>query len=139
MTTFNLPANIIDASVLDTDAKTFVKQKPMDVLTQGEDHKVDHYNASVKLNSGTFSPFIVSTDGLLAPQAQKVLNAIAQRLSTRISGFHQKCSTDYGCAYNLPSYVQPAMSCEQHPVTFATLVASQSSLTMNWPILQHLM
>ena len=41
---------------------------------------------SFKLNSGTFSPFIVSTDGLLAPQAQKVLNAMAQRLSTRITG-----------------------------------------------------
>ena len=57
-----------------------------DVLSQREEHEVNHYNATVKLNSGTFSPFIVSTDGLLAPQAQKVLNALAQRLSTKIMG-----------------------------------------------------
>jgi len=38
----------IDVSVVDTDAKTFVKQKPMDVLTQREERKVDHYNATVE-------------------------------------------------------------------------------------------
>ena len=80
----------IDESVVDTDAKTFIKQKPMDELTQREEHKVNHYNATVKLNSGTLSPFIVSADGLLAPQAQKVLNAIAQCLSTKIKGFYSE-------------------------------------------------
>ena len=78
----------IDVSVLDTDAKTFVKQKPMDALVQREEKKVAHYKNTVRLSNGTFSPFIVSADGLLAPQAQKVLNAIAQSLSAKIQGSH---------------------------------------------------
>ena len=51
-----------------------------------------NFNATVKLYSGTFSPFIVSTAGLLAPQAQKVLNALAQRLSTKITGSYPEVS-----------------------------------------------
>ena len=60
----------------------------MDALVQREEKKVAHYKNTVQLSNGTFSPFIVSADGLLAPQAQKVLDAIAQSLSAKIHGSH---------------------------------------------------
>ena len=60
----------------------------MDALIHRGAQKVAHYLATIRLNNWTFSPFVVSADGLLAPQAQKVLSAIARSLSAKIQGFH---------------------------------------------------
>ena len=58
----------------------------MDALIHRGAQKVAHYLATIRLNNWTFSPFVVSADGLLAPKAQEVLNTIVRRLSVKILG-----------------------------------------------------
>ena len=58
----------------------------MDALFHREAQKVAHCCDTVRLNFEKISPFVVSADDLLAPQAQEVLNTFARSLPAEIQG-----------------------------------------------------
>ena len=80
----------------------------MDVVTQREDQKVTHYRDTVHINNGTFSPFIVSADGLHAPQAQEVMNTVSRSLAAKIKGAYSDVLHGLHLRLNLLSYEQVA-------------------------------
>jgi hypothetical protein len=76
---------IIDVSVHDLDAPSYVSKDPPKVLKNLEQVKKRHYLKECQLQRRHFSPFTTSVDGLLGAEAQKILKLLAERLSTKWS------------------------------------------------------
>ena len=55
----------------------------MDVLKSHEEEKIRKYNDSCAAMGGCFTPFVISADGVLAPQAWKVIKTLAAQLTEK--------------------------------------------------------
>jgi hypothetical protein len=55
----------------------------MDVLKSHEEEKIRKYNDSCAAMGGCFTPFVISADGVLAPQAWKVIQTLAAQLTEK--------------------------------------------------------
>ena len=72
---------ILDIRVTDTDAKSNRSKNPMKVLAQHEHEKKKKYLEPCLKQRRHFTPFVVSTDGLIGKEGKATL----QRLSTRLA------------------------------------------------------
>jgi hypothetical protein len=63
----------LDIRVVDSDAASYVDKPAMDVLKSHEEEKIRKYNESCAAMGGSFTPFVISADSVLAPQAWKVI------------------------------------------------------------------
>ena len=72
--------SIIDVSIVSLDSKSYRDKKPLSALQGREKAKLRKYQAACESRRETFHPFIASADGMLAPEA----NAIIDRLATHM-------------------------------------------------------
>jgi hypothetical protein len=74
---------IIDVRITDLDAKTNISRSPMKVLAQHEREKKRKYLEACLDQRRHFSPFVVSTDGLIGKEAQTMLKKLSARLAEK--------------------------------------------------------
>ena len=74
---------IFDVRITDTDAKSNLSRDPRAVLTSQEKQKKKKYLAPCLAQRRHFSPFVVSADGLLGREANKVLQQLAKKLADK--------------------------------------------------------
>jgi hypothetical protein len=72
---------VVDISITDTDAKSNISRDPAKVLEAREKEKKRKYLALCLQNRRHFTPFVVSTDGLIGKEAK----ALLQRLSSLLA------------------------------------------------------
>jgi hypothetical protein len=74
---------IIDVRVTDTDAKSNLSKDPAKVLETHEKEKKKKYLEHCHAQRRHFTPFVVSTDGLLGKEAACVLKELSTRLAKK--------------------------------------------------------
>lgn len=74
---------IIDVRIVDLNAASYRSRDPLKVMKGLEREKKKHYLKACKAQRRHFAPFVVSTCGLLAPEAKAVCNAIAEKLADK--------------------------------------------------------
>jgi hypothetical protein len=68
---------IIDVRIASLDSPSYRFQDPEKVLQQQENAKRQKYKDICETRQESFHPFIASTDGMLAPEATKILQHLA--------------------------------------------------------------
>jgi hypothetical protein len=84
----------LDVRVVDSDAASYVSHPAMHALTSAEDEKIRKYHDACESQGGSFTPFIMSADGVLAP---KFLETLATRLTEKQNSL---CNASYGETIN---------------------------------------
>jgi hypothetical protein len=74
---------IIDIRCTDTDAKSNLSKDPAKVLDQHEREKKKKYLAACLAQRRHFTPFVVSTDGLLGKEAKTLLKKLSSMLAEK--------------------------------------------------------
>jgi hypothetical protein len=74
---------IIDIVVVDTDAKSHITRDPLKVLEGYEKRKKAKYLAACFDQRRDFTPFVVSVDGLISKEAQKLLQRLSGLLAKK--------------------------------------------------------
>jgi hypothetical protein len=74
---------IIDVRITDLDAKSNISRAPMKVLAAHEREKKRKYLEPCLEQRRHFSPFVVSTDGLIGIEAQTMLKKLSARLAEK--------------------------------------------------------
>eukprot|EP00980_Cylindrotheca_fusiformis_P022782 scaffold9753_cov73-Cylindrotheca_fusiformis.AAC.1 len=74
---------IIDVSLVHVDAQSHLSAEPLNVLRTREKTKKKKYLKACLQQHRSFVPFVVSTDGLLGPEAQMSVKKLAADLSIR--------------------------------------------------------
>jgi hypothetical protein len=87
----------LDVRVGDSDAASHVSQPAMHALTSAEDEKIRKYHDACESKGGSFTPFVMSADGVLAPQATKFLETLAKRLTEKQNPL---CNASHGETIN---------------------------------------
>ena len=73
----------IDVTVVNTEGKSLAKVTPDKALENAERAKRRHHKDDLFVSRRHFSPFALSTDGLLSPAAVTVVRRIAAKISQR--------------------------------------------------------
>jgi hypothetical protein len=87
----------LDIRVVDSDAASYVDKPAMDVLKSHEEVKIRKCNDSCAAMGGSFTPFVISADGVLAPQAWKVIRTLATQLTEKHNSL---CNASFGETIN---------------------------------------
>jgi hypothetical protein len=90
-----------DTRVVDTDAASYLSSTVAAKLLQAEKEKTAKYADACREIRASFTPFVISTDGALAPQASHFLRHLAGRLATK---WQAPLSTALG-------WLRPRLSC----------------------------
>ena len=76
---------LFDIRVIDTDAQSHAHRSVKAVLATAEKEKKIKYNQASQAHHASFSPFVLTVDGLMAREACFVVQRIARALSTKWS------------------------------------------------------
>ena len=76
---------LFDVRVVDTDVQSYAHRTVSAVLSTAEKEKKTKYAHAAQARHASFSPFVVSVDGVMAREAQFMVQRLADRLSTRWS------------------------------------------------------
>ena len=74
---------IIDVRITDTDAKSYASRDPKKILLSQEKEKKKKYLDRCLLQRRSFTPFVVSVDGLIGTEASNLLKQLSKRLSEK--------------------------------------------------------
>ena len=74
---------LFDVRVVDTDAQSYSQRAVIAILSSAEREKKRKYAHAAEARHASFTPFVLSVDGLLAQEAQFVIGRFADRLSTK--------------------------------------------------------
>jgi hypothetical protein len=74
---------VIDVRVTDTDAKSNRSKDPKKVLEQHEKEKKKKYLQACLAQRRHFTPFVVSTDGLIGKEAKTLLKKLSSKLAVK--------------------------------------------------------
>ena len=74
---------LLDVRVVDTDAQSYIHRNTDAILSSAEEKKKRKYSSEAEARRGSFTPFVVSTDGMLGREANFLLKRLAQRISTK--------------------------------------------------------
>jgi hypothetical protein len=91
---------LFDVRVMDTDAMSYASTSPQNALSNAEQVKKAKYAAACEQRRASFTPFVVSVDGVLGKEA----TAFIQRLSSSLAA---KWQTSYSTTC---SWVQTRLS-----------------------------
>ena len=67
--------------VVDTDAPSHIHRNTVAVLSSAEEEKKWKYNSAAEACRASFTPFVVSTDGMLGREVNFLLKRLAQSKS----------------------------------------------------------
>ena len=74
---------ILDVRVVDSDAPSYVRKPPLQILKTAEREKKSKYQEACNSIHSSFTPLCMTVDGLLAPETNFFLKHLADRLSTK--------------------------------------------------------
>ena len=74
---------LLDVRVVDTDAPLHIHWNAVAVLSSAEEEKKQKYNSAAEARRASFTPFVVSTDGMLVREANFLLKRLAQSISIK--------------------------------------------------------
>ena len=74
---------LFDIRVTDANATSYLSRSVKNVLTTAEEEKKRKYVTAAEARRGSFSPFVVTVDGALGPEAVLFLWHLAEKLSIR--------------------------------------------------------
>ena len=74
---------LFDIQVTDADAPLYLSRFVKNVLATAEEEKKRKYVTAAEALHGSFSPFVVTVDGVLGPEAVLFLQRLAEKLSGR--------------------------------------------------------
>ena len=74
---------LFDIRVTDADAPSYLSRSVKNVLATVEEEKKRKYVTAAEARRGSFSPFVVTVDGALGPEAVLFLWCLAEKLSVR--------------------------------------------------------
>ena len=74
---------LFDIRVTDADAPSYLSRSVKNVLNTAEEEKKRKYVIAAEVRRGSFSPFVVTVDGALGPEAVLFLRRLAEKLSVR--------------------------------------------------------
>ena len=81
---------LLDVRVIDTDAQSYTNRLVSAVLSSAELEKKNKYTAAAESRRASFTPFVVSVDGVFGREATCFLKRVAERLSRhKIRAFHR--------------------------------------------------
>ena len=92
---------IIDVSIIDLNAPSYRNRSFETVLKQAERNKKRQYLKACHAQRRDFAPFIVSTDGVLAPEAHSILNHIAQKLALKWQQPYSTCRSYLSARFSI--------------------------------------
>ena len=72
---------LLDIRVTDADAPSYLTRSVGSVLAMAEEEKKRKYVSAVEARRGSFSPFVVTVDGAMGPEAVLFLRCLAEKLS----------------------------------------------------------
>ena len=72
---------LFDIRVVDTDAPSYIKRTVEAVLQTAEQEKKKKYLEAVQTRRATFSPFVVSVDGVLGCEANVLIKRLAEKIA----------------------------------------------------------
>jgi hypothetical protein len=87
----------LDIRVVDSDAASYVDKPATDVLKSHEEEEIRKHNDSCAAMGGSFTPFVISADSVLAPQAWKVIQTLATQLTEK---YNSLCNASFGETIN---------------------------------------
>ena len=71
-----------DIQVTDADVPSYISRSIVNVLTMAEEEKKKQkYLTAAEAHCGSFSPFVVTVDGALGPEAVLFMHCLAEKLS----------------------------------------------------------
>ena len=74
---------LFDVRVIDTDAKSYLRQSPQSVLATAEREKKRKYSAACMARHVNFTPLCFSIDGLMGTEAKTFLDRLGDSLATK--------------------------------------------------------
>ena len=74
---------LFDLKVIDTDAASHLHRTPESILDSGALEKKKLYKKAVEDRRGTFTPFVISIDGLLYSEAEHFLKHISTSIAAK--------------------------------------------------------
>ena len=74
---------ILDVRVVDSDAPSYVRKVPLQILKTAEREKKSKYQEACNSIHSSFTPLCMTVDGLLAPETNFFLKRLADRLSIK--------------------------------------------------------
>ena len=70
-----------DIRVVDTDASSYLNRTPMAILKSAETEKKTKYHEACTERHTSFTPLVISVDGVMAPECEKFVRHLSERLS----------------------------------------------------------
>ena len=70
---------LFDIRVTDADAPSYLSRSVKNVLTTAEEEKKRKYVTAAEARRGSFSPFVVTVDGALGPEAVLFLRRLVEK------------------------------------------------------------
>ena len=74
---------LLDVQVVDTDAPSHTHRNTVAVLSSAQEEKKRKYNSAAEACRASFTPFVVSTDGMLGREVNFLLKRLAQSISIK--------------------------------------------------------
>ena len=74
-------AAVLDVHVVDTDAQSYSSRSVSAVLSAAEQEKKGKYLEAAEARSSSFTPFVLSVDDMMVPEASCSLKRVAEQLS----------------------------------------------------------
>ncbi|KAL5493165.1 hypothetical protein EMCRGX_G014303 [Ephydatia muelleri] len=83
-------AALLDVCVIDTDAQSYASCTVDAVLCSAEQEKKRKYSAPVEERRASFTPFVVSVDGVLGHDAQHLMNCLCDQIAMKWEKSHSE-------------------------------------------------
>eukprot|EP01026_Neomeris_dumetosa_P009175 TRINITY_DN1306_c0_g1_i10.p1 TRINITY_DN1306_c0_g1~~TRINITY_DN1306_c0_g1_i10.p1 ORF type:complete len:519 (+),score=51.49 TRINITY_DN1306_c0_g1_i10:243-1799(+) len=74
---------LFDVHVMDTDAASYVSRPVANVLSQAENEKISKYRQACERRRASFTPIVLSTDGVLGKEAESFVRQLGVHLSEK--------------------------------------------------------
>eukprot|EP00731_Ephydatia_muelleri_P015411 Em0008g1131a len=74
---------LLDVRVIDTDAHSYASHTVDAVLCSAEQEKKRKYSAAVEERRASFTPFVVSVDGVLGHDAQHLMKRLCDQIAMK--------------------------------------------------------
>ena len=83
-------AALLDVCAIDTDAQSYASCTVDAVLCSAEQEKKRKYSAPVEERRASFTPFVVSVDGVLGHDAQHLMNCLCDQIAMKWEKSHSE-------------------------------------------------
>ena len=83
-------AALLDVRVVDTDAQSYASRTVDAVLCSAEQEKKRKYSAAVEDRRASFTPFVVSVDGVLGHDAQHLMKRLCDQIAEKWEKSHSE-------------------------------------------------